>query len=898
MAGLELKEYQRESLNAIARFCDAVRKAAGNQAVRPVHDAYYLETQRDYIEAPQLPGVPYVCLRVPTGGGKTLIAAHAVGTIAKHLGHQDRPLCLWVTPSTTIRDQTLRGLKDRNHPYYAALRDGLGGVPVEVLTIEEALSASKATLSSSAVIVVTTIQSYRIRNDRGEMEEATRKVYEDNGYLMDHFTHLDSRLLETIREPGTGALTFSLANMFRLRGPLVIMDEAHNARTQVSFDSLQRFGPLAVLELTATPQQKHDPDKGEYASNVLHAVSALQLKREGMIKLPVDLESRKNWLDVLARTVERRNQLEQQTLEWGQASGRYIRPIALIQGQPVSQKKETHTPQVIRDKLIDPNGPFRIPEDQIRIAYKQDKLGDEILLAKDSPVRYIITVEMIREGWDCPFAYVLGSVGNVATATAVEQVLGRVLRMPDAEPTGIPELDRAYAIVQSEDVARTAQNLADSMVERCGFDRVSMGDVLRVHRRPEGQSLLPLSTIPVSAAPNLAELPAAVAAKVQYEPATGTIKVHQPLTRDDAQALRDALTAPADRTAVETYWQEEREVGTAPKLLDQYAPPIWVPQLAVRDGQRLLRFEPIELDEFSWELNACDPKFTEAEFSAALHVGDHVVLDVTGQGAVRVGGVEQVITRQASLLLQDDRWEKVELVRWLDRELHRGGQNAGLAAAESQAWLNRVVDYLVGEREIEIPILVRKRHELADLARDRITDHGRKQIRKAAELLFAGETQRRLETTLDMPFVLEEQKYAPYHRYSGTYSFNNHAFDEIGEMGKEEEPDCARKIDDHPNVKRWIRNLEHESAGGFSLPLSPGRFFPDFVVELKDGRIALVEYKGKQRMRLPEELHKKDVGELWAVRSGGKCLFVWVADRDWVTLEAKLNAPGEAGGGA
>ena len=203
---------------------------------------------------------------------------------------------------------------------------------------------------------------------------------------------------------------------------------------------------------------------------------------------------------------------------------------------------------------------------------------------------------------------------------------------------------------------------------------------------------------------------------------------------------------------MEAYWQEEREVGTAPKRLDQYAKPFRLPQLAVRDGQRLLRFEPIELDEFNWDLNACNAKIEENEFSAELHVGDHVVLDVTGQGAVRVGGVEQVIKRQKLFFAQDDNWEKAGLVRWLDQELHRGGQNSGLAAAESQAWLNRVVDYLIADRGIEIPILVRKRYELADLTLDRITEHGRKQIRKAAELLFAGETQRRLETTFDMPF--------------------------------------------------------------------------------------------------------------------------------------------------
>ncbi len=254
-----------------------------NHAVRPVHDAFYLETQRDFLEVPQLPGVPYFCLRVPTGGGKTLIAAHAVGTIAKHLGHQDRPLCLWVTPSTTIRDQTLKGLRNREHPYYAALRDGLGGVPLEVLTIEEALEARNATLLSSAVVVVTTIQSYRIRNERGELDEATRKVYEDNGSLMDHFTNLDARSRTMVSDPVTGGINWSLANVFGCAAQSSSWTKLTTLGDKFQFDSLARFGPLAVLELTATPQLDNDPQRDLYACNVLHAVSALQLKREGMI---------------------------------------------------------------------------------------------------------------------------------------------------------------------------------------------------------------------------------------------------------------------------------------------------------------------------------------------------------------------------------------------------------------------------------------------------------------------------------------------------------------------------------------------------------------------------------------------------------------------------------------
>jgi type III restriction enzyme len=881
MPALPLKEYQRESLDKIGRFCDAVRAAVGAKALRPVHDAYYSEVGRDFIEVPQLPNVPYVCLRVPTGGGKTLIAAHAVGVIGKRLGHQDRPLCLWVTPSTTIRDQTLRGLRDREHPYHAGLREGLGGAAVEVLTVEEALAANRSMLSSSAVIVVTTIQSYRID------EEANRKVYQDNGYLMDNFTGLPPWMREQLAEPESGRVSLSLANVMKLRGPIVIMDEAHNARTKISFDSLARFGPLAVLELTATPQQDHEPDKGEYASNVLHAVSALQLQHEGMIKLPVELESRENWLDVLSATVERRSALERRAQEWGQQSGRFIRPIALIQAQPRSKARETHTVDAIKTALVEQ---LKVPAERIRIATgDHDDLGAEDLSGPDCKVEYVITVDKLREGWDCPFAYVLGSVGNVATETAVEQLLGRVLRMPQAVPTGVAELDRAYAFVQSQDVAETAQKLCDSLVSRCGFDAESVADAFRVHRAAGGQGLLPSATIPVSAPVAAEALPETVRGKVEYDAGSGTLHVRSPLTREEAVALRDSLPTLTDRAAVEEYWQSQRSVGTAAKALDEFAKPVGVPQMVVRDGDRCYLFEPEELDEFSWSLDRCNAALTEAEFSVELNVGDRVTLDVTDRGGVRIGGVEEVIVRQLFLVAEGDDWSKTELVRWLDKELRHGGAFAGLLKAESQAWLTRVVDYLLSERKAQLPILVRKRHDLADMAIRRIAEHGRQQVRAAADMLIAGTSSRRLETAADRPLMLREEEYAPYGEYHGMFGFAKHAFVKIGDMG-DEESQCAKRIDDNPNVKRWVRNLTHERAGGYSLPLSPGRFFPDFIAELCDGRIAIIEYKGKQRFKLPEEMHKFTIGVLWAEVSGGRCVFVQVVDRDWAKLETELKA--------
>lgn len=397
-----------------------------------------------------------------------------------------------------------------------------------------------------------------------------------------------------------------------------------------------------------------------------------------------------------------------------------------------------------------------------------------------------------------------------------------------------------------------------------------------------------MAAIPVSGPVDPASLPADVRGKVEYDEASGALHVRAALTREETISLRDALPTLTDRAAVERYWQTERAVGTAAKALDQYAQPVKVPQLIVRDGKRYYLFEPEELDEYTWNLDQCETAISEAELSTALNMGDRVSVGVTERGGVSIGGVEEVIVRQLSFVADGDDWSKTQLVRWLDGELHHGGAYAGLPKAQSQAWLLRVVEGLLEGRKADLPILVRKRHELADVVVPRIGSHGRQQVRAAANLLIAGQSPRQLETSMDLPLVLAEQHYAPYRQYRGMFAFRKHAFNLIGEMGKEES-ECAKCLDDCPNVNRWVRNLTHESAGGFSLPLSPGRFFPDFIAELTDGRIAIVEYKGGHLAQDPRELHKETVGKLWQERSSGRCVFVRVVDLDLAKLKAVLG---------
>jgi type III restriction enzyme len=242
--------------------------------------------------------------------------------------------------------------------------------------------------------------------------------------------------------------------------------------------------------------------------------------------------------------------------------------------------------------------------------------------------------------------------------------------------------------------------------------------------------------------------------------------------------------------------------------------------------------------------------------------------------------------RKLELIGEEDDWPAVRLANWLDIELHRGDSFLGLSKRESQAWLHRVVDHLTGQRRIELPVVVRRRHVLAQTLRTRIADHGREQARQAMRTLIK-ESPDAIEVSPRFAMLVEEHRYSPSQTFDRGHHFQRHAFTIVADMNREE-AECATRIDSYPNVARWLRNTDSAPQGGFSLPKSPGNFFPDFIAELANGAIVLIEYKMAKMAKDPEELHKKAVGELWEARSNGSGRFAWILNRDWATLEAKL----------
>ena len=461
---LPLKEYQERTLETLTAYYQNCLR------LQNANTAFYDLTERPYAAVEGLPGMPYVCLRLPTGGGKTFVACHTVGITASELLKTESPIVLWLVPSNAIRDQTLTALKNPNHPYRDAFRSARHNV--EVLTIGEALYLSPHILNTKTTIIVSTMQAFRVEDTDG------RKVYEPSGALMGHFTHLSDETLSEVERDESGKPVYSLANLLCVKRPLVIVDEAHNARTELSFETLARFNPSAIIEFTATPDTEQNP------SNVLYTVSAAELQAEDMIKMPIQLETKPDWKRLLTTAIAQRDALEVDAEKEREETDEYIRPVMLIQAQPRRRDRETLTVEVVEECLLEEHG---IPEEQIARATGEDKELDDVdINDPECEIRYVITVQALREGWDCPFAYVLCSVAEMRSSTAVEQILGRVMRLPKAQRKKQESLNSAYAFVASQNFYKTASALTDGLVQN-GFEKQAAAELIRPSDEQQGE---------------------------------------------------------------------------------------------------------------------------------------------------------------------------------------------------------------------------------------------------------------------------------------------------------------------------------------------------------------------------------------------------------------------------
>jgi len=869
---LQLREYQQRSLAALEEFLSQA-------SLHGATTGFNLQTERNYWAPPQLPGLPYVCLRVPTGGGKTLMASHAVGIAARSFLQVQRAVCVWLVPSNTIRDQTLNALRGRQHPYRQALDAKFSG-EVRVMDLTEALYVQRSSLEGETCIIVSTLAALRVEDTEG------RKIYEECGALQHHFTGLPSDLQVKLEKREDGSAICSLANVLRLWRPLVIIDEAHNARTQLSFDTLARFQPSCIIEFTATPETRHEPDKGRFASNVLHHVSAAELKAEEMVKLPLRLSTREDWKEVIADALQKQRELEKAAREEERKTGEHIRPIVLLQAQPKYKDKKTLTVEVVKKALIED---FKAPEDQIAIATGQTREIDDIdLFDRDCSIRYIITVQALKEGWDCSFAYVLCSVADMSSTRAVEQILGRVLRLPRQRKKENKELNCAYVYAASQRFYDAARSLQDALIEN-GFQRLEAGQLVVGAAEEQGtlfgpDSLFQQTSETVTQAPNLSQLAPAVRDRVSYDANTGQFSVRGTVTQQEMSNLQECFAEPADREAVERIHHRSQGRAVPPKAEESERPPFRVPHLSIRVDGQLEMFEETHFLDRPWNLADCDSALSEAEFPLQHVSGEAGEVDVDERGRIEVRYVEQ-LQQQLSLLTLEPGWSAESLATWLDQQV----PHPDIPQAQARLFILKLLNRLADERGVPVQQLAQQKFRLRRAVEAKIDTVRKQQSENAYQECLFGSGSELVEVSPEVCFQFDQDTYSPSWYYDGAYAFQKHYFRLIGELKSEgEEFECAQFLDAHDEVMVWARNLERRSESSFWLQTSTDRFYPDFVCMLSDNRILVVEAKGEHLWTNEDSVEKRMVGKLWADRSDGRCVFVMPKGSDWNAITAAI----------
>lgn len=456
-----LKEYQIRALAAVRQFLEELAKWRTKEAtLHEVGADFNLDWAREAWERTSLASRPYqprrnglgevlpsFCLKIPTGGGKTLLATKIIDLANMHFRHEQHGLVVWVVPTTQIYSQTLRALRDRCHPYRQQLDLASGG---KTLIFEKDNGFRRTDIDGHLCILLLMLPSA----NRATKEQL--RMFRDSGGFHSFFPAEDDmkgheellRLMPNLDTfPQTAGfwsrqVKTSLGNTLRLLRPLIILDEGHKAYGGVARKTLEGFNPCMLVELSATPPPQ---------ANVIVEIGGSELHAEEMVKLDLHIKnlSSVSWKDTLIAAIEHRKRLEAEARTLERKTGVYIRPICLIQVERTGREQRRQGfihAEDVREYLL--RHPEINPSEVAVKTSQQDELKvvseSEGLLSRECPIRFIITKQALQEGWDCSFAYVLAILTNPSSRCALTQLVGRILRQPYAKKTHVPWLDESY----------------------------------------------------------------------------------------------------------------------------------------------------------------------------------------------------------------------------------------------------------------------------------------------------------------------------------------------------------------------------------------------------------------------------------------------------------------------
>lgn len=794
-----------------------------------------------------------MCFKVPTGGGKTFLAANSIKPIFDSMPHIHPKAVVWLVPSDAILTQTYRTLTDKNHDYRKKIDVDFGN-KVEIYSKQQLLNGQNfnpTSVSDNLSVFVLSYDSFRTSKKDG------RKAYQENGSLLPfvRFKQDSGSLLEDTDET-------ALIQVIRKLNPVVIVDESHHATSKLSKEMLQNFNPSFVLDLTATPKN---------GSNIISFVDARQLKAENMVKLPVIVYNRKSQEDVFVSAISLRRKLENEAVEEQKNGGRYIRPIVLFQAQPRTNDDST-TYDKIKHTLID----MGIPESEIAIkTADRDELKNIDLSSHDCSIRYIITVNALKEGWDCPFAYILATVANRTSSIDVEQILGRILRLPNTRKNKREVLNLSYVITSSNAFYATLDKVVAGL-NAAGFtskdyridDYVEQDTEFPVEQAGNIQTELKLDNDVTDDTNNVSDEIDSLNVDFVREQISPFVN-NENMESQSQSKVNDAVTDMLDhaKTQNELYWQDFEkteeylpvppEVGNKMKhykinqLYASEAGQLEIPQFMIETGRSLFsehEHQVLTKENLYAGFSLLD-KDTVIDFDsidseiARIDIDDSDALPK----AWKLQGFDSQNVKQWFDEQPSDR--KMRLCK--DMIIKKLSKNNAINDRDLEVYVDRIIQ---------------------NLTEDQLTDMEQTpgiyvlKINKKVNSLLNEYAKKMFYEWVEQDKISCQPSYKLPREISPTNtiaSIPKSLYNEEEKFDTEYERKVVMELSSLNNIKWWHRNMARK---GFAINGAVNAY-PDIMVRTESGKLLLIETKGDQ-LENSESREKAETGAKWAEMAG------------------------------
>lgn len=860
---MELKEYQHKVIKDLESFLEYVHI---HNNTKEAFDKYWTDRIGPYNPIDQTGMEPYknvipnaisVCIKVPTAGGKTFIACNALHSVYNAFSEGITKFVVWLVPWSNLLDQTYANLNNPDHPYRQKL-NALFNNRVEVYQKSDLLMGSNfnpTVVKDQLSIVVMSFSSLRSRN------KEDRKVYQDNGNLESFVNQYQdkSALLKDTDEN-------ALINVIRSMNPVIVVDESHNAESDLSVDMLKALNPSFILDLTATPKDN---------SNIVSFVPAIELKKEHMVKLPVIIYNHHDKTEVVESSLHLQHKLEVLAREQEKNGGAYIRPIVLFQAQSRTAADNT-TFEKLKEQLLQ----IGIPEEQIKIkTAEHDELKGIDLSSRDCPVRFIITINALKEGWDCPFAYILASLADKSSAVDVEQILGRVLRQPYVQKHNEALLNVSYVLTASAKFNETLQNIVKSLQES-GY---SENDYRERNVLPEAET----AADPKKDLDNFL-FPEQQTIDLQSDNIDVNRLSYTTSEEDSEQSTPEAVAEIASMAVAQNKEMEETienqknqlpedniysEMGDKVKrykIVDackDHASGVILPRFYVDVPESdIFNFNKVPLNQ---ELLLKDFKLSRADINISF---DQVSSDLYKVDIEQIGKdeftpritkiddsrlkepiIEYILSKPKEGQIEDIAHQLVQII----------GNMYPIPDPEIRTYIQRVLGELSLEQLKDV--LVRKLSYAARI---------KEKIKQLADVY--AETQF-LDKIITQQIVTSPEWHFPKTIVPGITgaAIGNSLYEKEGAMNSFE-TSVITDIASLTNIAFWHRNLGR--GKGFAINGYKSNHYPDFIVVTKSGKIILLETKGDDRDN-SDSAAKCRLGAKWAELSGKDFYYFMVFDK-------------------